>query len=363
MKNKLRKILEKCLAFFARIVIRKTKSDIIAITGSVGKSSTKEAIFFVLKNRFGKLIWKNEGNLNEEIGVPLTILGFKKPIKWFLWPIVFIIVLYRVCCYLINPKLYPKVLILEMAASKQGDINYLLSIAKPKIAVITAVGLAHVEYFGSIENIAKEKSSLVKNLESNDWAILNQDNKYVREMAKITRAKVIYYHGQEFDSAERAAKAVGKIYGLNNKIMEKNLREIKPLKHRMNILKGINNTTIIDDTYNANSLSFARAINKLAEMKISKNAKKIAVMGDMLELGKFANQEHQKVYSLAKKVADIIITSGPNFRQISASNNFGNSSEAAEYLLNIIGEKDIILVKGSRGMKMERVVERINAKL
>ncbi len=359
MKNKLRKILEKFLAFFAKMIINKTKPDIIAITGSVGKSSTKEAIFFVLSKKFKNDIWKNEGNLNEEIGVPLTILGFRNPVKWFMWPIIFLVIIYRVCFYLICPKKYPKILILEMAASKIGDINYLLTIAKPKISIVTAVGLAHAEYFGSIENIAKEKSCLVRNLSKNDWAILNQDNIYVKKMSSLTCAKVIYYHGQEFDSAQRAAREVGKIYGINQAEIENSLNHIKPLKHRMNIINGIKNTTVIDDTYNANSLSFSRAITKLDGLKITAGAKKIAVMGDMLELGEFSNQEHKKVYDLAKKTASLIITVGKNFKEISAENNFDNSDQAAEFLLNKIGEKDIILVKGSRGIRMEKVVNKL----
>jgi len=301
----------------------------------------------------------------------LSILGFKKAVRWFNWPIVLIIAILKVIAYCLSLVPYPKILVLEMAANKPGDIGYLTSFVKPKIGVITAIGLAHTEFFKNLRNIIQEKSKLIESLPQNGYAVLNKNDTEVRKMASRTRAKVVYYYGRDFDSAQQAARAVGKIYGLSEKQISRALISYKPLPHRMNILKGIKNTFIIDDCYNANPLSMERALKKIKNEKPKiKNSRKIAVLGDMLELGSYTDWAHREIIKKAGLISDLLILVGPEFKKafdwlsksLDKSCNvypFKNSQESADFLLREIKRGDIILVKGSRGMKMEKIVKRL----
>lgn len=362
IKKFFRKIIEWILKQMAIAVLRSRQPEIIGITGSVGKSSTKEAIFSVLKEKFSGKIWKNEGNLNEEIGVPLTILGFKRPVRWFEWPFVLIIALPRFIAYRLSLIAYPQILVLEFAANKPGDIKYLTSFVKPKIGIITAIGLAHTEFFGNLDNIIKEKGILVEILPRDGWAILNQDDPEVRKMALRTKAQVVYYQGGGFDSDKKAARAIGEIYHLSEAEIKQGLAGYRTLPHRMDILEGIKGTTIIDDCYNANPLSMERALAQLRAKSLELRAKRrIAVLGDMLELGRFAKEEHKKIAEKARQIADLLVTVGPNFAKTKSDYCFEGSRRAADFLLKEIKEDDIILIKGSRGMRMEKIVETLIA--
>lgn len=360
MKHYFRIILEGILKFLANRVLCSRKPQIIAITGSVGKSTAKEAIYQVLKDEFKDQIWKNEGNLNEEIGVPLSILGFKHSIRWFLWPIVLLTAFKRTLFYSLNLSLYPKILILELSASKPGDIDYLVSFIKPHIGIVTAVGLAHIEFFKNLDNIIKEKRKIIEILDNTGFALLNIDDKNIKEMSKYTHAKVVYFHGNNFDSAKNIAREIGLIYRIEIKKIQKSLENFIPLKGRMNIIRGIKNTIILDDTYNANPLSMERALEKLKVLaKETKSKREIAVLGSMLELGELSKTAHQEIQKQAREITNLLITVGNNYIKEISDFHFDNSSEAASFILSKIEKGDIILVKGSRGMKMEKVVEKL----
>src|SRR3990167_5834916 len=174
------KILQSYLRFFAKIYLKRATPKIVAVTGSVGKTSTKEAIFEVLKIKFAKKVRKSEGNLNNETGVPLAILGFQKsPANFFQWLPIIISAKIKA---LFGPKV--ELLVLEIAADKPGDIGYLTSFVKPKIAVITSIGPAHLEAFGTIEEIVKEKSSLLLAVGENGTAIFNIDDSNLKEIVE-----------------------------------------------------------------------------------------------------------------------------------------------------------------------------------
>jgi len=362
MKNNLRKTIEKILKFFAQKLLNKLKPDIIGITGSVGKSSTKEAIYTVLSKskRFEGRVSKNYGNLNEEIGVPLSIFGFQNPVRWFMWPFILIILFFKFFAYYFRIIKYPKILILELSANKVGDISYLTSFVKPHIAIVTAIGPAHIKYFGSLDSIIKEKGRLLEVLTRNDYAILNKDDLEVRNMNKRTVAKVIYFSGEKDESEKEPAKIIGKIYGLNKKEIEDNLKKFVNLPHRLNVINLVDNFTIIDDTYNANPLSMGRALKKLSAVSRQlKGKRRVVVLGDMLELGSYSEKAHQDVAQKASSVADLLITVGPNFAKTKSDHHFNNSEKAAEFLLKEAHKEDIILIKGSRGMKMEVIVQKL----
>ncbi|MFN7088850.1 MAG: Mur ligase family protein, partial [Candidatus Paceibacteria bacterium] len=185
----MRKLLQIVLKLLSKAVIKKYHPLVIGITGSVGKTSTKEAVFAALKNWFR--IRASDASFNNEIGFPMAILGLKKPGR-LIW---IFNLLKAIGLLLTKDKSYPEVLVLEMGADKPRDIDYLVEIAWPKIGVVTAVGdlPVHVEFYSGPAEVAKEKSKLIQSLPINGLAVLNYDDEAVFGMKDLTKAKVITY--------------------------------------------------------------------------------------------------------------------------------------------------------------------------
>jgi len=425
------KILSKILFFLAHRIINRYNPEVVAITGSVGKTSTKEAAFAALigqtKEKI-KSVRRSRGNFNNEIGAPLAIIGdfkdedlkiisrdqpagtkkFQKLIFWL--KVILVGKFYAFWPFKLN---YPQVLILEYGADKPGDIKNMLSLARPKKAVVTAVGEipTHVEFYQGPAEVAKEKAKIIEPLSVNGFAILNFDDKKVFEMKEKTRAKIITFgfdggadikisnfENRSFDGkpqgisfkieyegnfvpvflknvlgraqayASAAAFAIGVSFGLNIvEIADSLERNYYPPKRRTNILDGIKNTFVIDDSYNASPLSMKEALEILKSLEVKR---KVAVLGDMLELGEFSIEAHQKIGKIAGQVTDILITAGPRAKFIAEkakveglSENdiyvFENATEACENINGIIKEGDLILVKASRGIGLDKVVEEL----
>ncbi len=430
----MRRLLQLTLKIISKAVIKKYHPIVIGITGSVGKTSTKEAVFAVLKDKFKTR--RSVGSFNTEEGLPLAILGDwkenelklisqygpagMKVRKIFLW---LNIVVSGFLKFIFIPKLrYPEILILEYGADRPGDIEKLIKIARPKIGVITAVGEipVHVEYYSGPEEVAKEKLKLASALPANGLAVLNHDDWTVFAMKDLSLAEVktfgfdvhasvmasdMRYYFEEDGGAKagisfklnhegrsvpfRLANALGKqqIYvvlaatavGLHFKMnlveISQALEALEFPKQRMNLVKGIRDSWIIDDTYNASPLSTQAALETLYEFGnrvINQKGigRKVAVLGDMRELGVFTEKAHRLVGNLAGERAEFIFTVGPAakfiadsaFNQMPKENimSFDSSDKAGEYLRNFVREGDIVLVKGSRAMKMEKVVEAVS---
>lgn len=406
MQNKLFSALKDILRILAVSTLRKYKPFIIGVTGSVGKTSTKSAIYAVLKPSFN--VRKGGGNLNNEFGMPLTVLGNYEegggPGFW-------IKVLLKSVLRLIFRRRYPEILILEYAADKRGDINYLLTIAKPNIALVTAIGEvpAHLESYDGPEAIVKEKARLPQSLGANDWAVFNFDDPAVIEMKEKVKSQMMTFGFNEgadvrivnfenrsesnkptgisfklevggsflpvridgvFGSAQAyasaAAAAVGLIKGLNLVKISEALSHYKGEKGRTRLISGIKNTRIIDDTYNASPLSVEAALNTVKELPA---LRKVAILGDIGELGKYATYAHEKIGKVVYGAADVLITIGPKARFIaegarkkgfSKKNIYSfNDLEEAGEIHNIIQNGDLILVKGSPFTRMEKVVAKI----
>ena len=422
MKNNFLNFLQWILKQFARLTIWRFKPDVIAISGSVGKTSTKEAIFAILSARgkfaFGgknyKRVRKSNGNFNNELGMPLAILGdWKKVGKPFFlfWPIVIVAAFFRL--FFLPRSFYPKILILEYAAAKPGDIKYLLNIAKPKIAVLTAIGdiPVHSEFYGGPEAVIREKSKLIENLYADNFAVLNFDDETVISLKEKTRGKIMTFGfnegadiritnfenrlengkpeeigvffkleykgnfvpvvlknvlGKSHAYAAAAAAAIGLIYNLNLvEIAEHLANYYQPAKRRMNLILGKKKIYIIDDSYNASPLSM---INALQTLKDLKSERRVAVLGDMLELGESSSKAHEKIGELAAGSVDILITVGPLAKIIAeAAKNFGlaadkifsfeNVSETLISANKLIKTKDILLVKGSRAVGLDKLID------
>lgn len=408
MKTFLRNIIIAILRAEARLTLLKYKPKIIAITGSVGKTSTKDAIFSVVEKAL--IARKSTKSFNGKLGIPLTILGLDN--AWanpFLW----VQNIARGLALLISREHYPKWLVLEVGADKPGDIEQVTQWMHPEIVIVTRFGTApvHVEFFKSPEELFEEKTKLIKALSPVGLLIVNADDEKVLALRNKTKAKsltygfspeamfrgsntrVIYskdkplgmtfkleYDGNVFPVAlsgvigvqsvysALAALALGVYLKLNIVDMIGALSEHKAPPGRMRIIPGIKGSTIIDDTYNSSPAAALAAVDALG--KIKTEGKKIAVLGDMLELGKLTVEEHKALGEHAGNVADCIFVVGPRAKYIaegalagtiSEKNilQFDNAHEAGKSLEDIIRERDVILIKGSQGMRMERAVEEI----
>lgn len=357
----------------ARFWRRQLDLKVVGITGSVGKSTTKELIAEVLSQHYRTL--KSPGNLNNEIGLPLTILQLTEKHERA---------------------------VLEMGFYVPGEIEFLCDLSIPQVGVVTNVGTVHAERAGSIDDIARGKTELVEALPSapDGMAILNYDDPKVREMADKTSAKVFFYgmspeadlwadqveglglEGIRFrlhylhevlhlrvpligrhsvHTALRAA-AVGLIDGLSWQEIVDGLQSGQA-QLRLVAVRAKSGAIILDDTYNASPQSTLAALNLLDDL----SGRKIAVLGDMLELGQYELQSHRMVGARAAEVASELVTVGERAKTIAAAaemaglasnriQSFEKSDQAVDYLKDNLTPTDVVLVKGSRGMQMEIIV-------
>lgn len=389
MKSIFKTLVIDILIFESKLILKKYKPTIIAVTGSVGKTSTKDAIYTALTGSCH--IRKSDKSFNSEIGVPLTILGVQN--AWndpFLW----MRNIFAGIELIIFKTDYPKCLVLEIGADHAGDIQKIGKWLKPDIAVITKVGEVpvHVEFFKSPEDVLREKLFLAKALKADGTLIVSADDHRLVEASKDFKQKVMTFgvNNQATISASNiemdinkgvsfnlnfegksclinlngvlgiqqvypliAAVAVGIARGISiEKITEAFKKHVAP-RGRMNIIAGINGSYLIDDTYNSSPDALHEALKTLGT--IQSTGKKIAVLGDMMELGKFSADEHKKAGELAMKSCDILVTVGPRAKLMNENSvHFDTSFEAGEYVEGIIGQGDIVLVKGSQSIRLER---------
>ncbi len=410
----LQTLLQFKLRFLARLYLRHYKPTIIAITGNAGKSSAKEAIGVVVgglqKTRVAG------GNLNNEIGIPLAILGdwakeyYERGSSIFFWTKVFIIGLFK----LIFNASYPKVLVLEYGADHPGDIKKLVRAYPPDISIVTTVGEVpvHIEFFKDANDVAREKSELVRSLGQKDLAILNHDDERVLAMRAVSPARAMTYGFNENASiritdfeyrstednipvgttfklhhsgsfipvhiegslgksqawAAAAAAAVGLSFGMNLVQISQALLHYHGPRGRLRVLPGIKDIVIIDDTYNASPASMKLALETLHDLPAKR---KVAILGDMLELGSHTISAHEEAGIMASHVADLIICVGSRAKIIAESagreiskdrvKTFETSVEAKEKIIDMLEPYDLVLIKGSQGIRMEKIVTTILA--
>ncbi len=406
----MKKILIKLLKIFSKLIIQKYKPEVIAITGSVGKTSSKEAIAQILQNKFK--IRKTISNYNNEIGVPLTIIGVKKsPGKSILgWLIVFL----KAIALLIFPFKYPQKLVLEFGADHKGDIDYLVSFIPVYVGVLTRISRVHIQYFKTLGSIFNEKRKIFSNINNQGFAIINNDDQLIKTLNnKLTCRTITYGIENKSDIQASDLRIIEKegIIGINFKLKYQgnvvpvflahilsqaqvyaflagvsvalqygfNLVELSsfankyiPPRGRTNLIQGINNSYIIDDTYNSSPEAVKMSLDLLSGMRSLILGKRIAVLGDMLELGRESVPAHKEIgeYVVQHKI-DVLLTVGDISRntylaaqKLSMLDNnihFKNQLDLVSYLKSIIKKDDLILVKGSQGSRMERVVKLIMA--
>lgn len=411
MNKTFKQFLTHALRIESRLVLWRYRPKIIAVTGSIGKTSTKDAVYAVLSGV--SYVRKSAKSYNSEIGLPLTILGcpnaWNNPMLWFknlfqgLWLFVW-------------PHKYPKWLVLEVGVGKPGDMKRTASWLATDAVIITAISdtPAHIEFFESKKHLVEEKSQLIKTLKKNGVLILNADDEVVLEMKNKTKNRIITFgfkNGSDvlgssdsifYNDAEMPAGLIfrvdveGKslpvviegVFGKNHiyaslatlafahDLKINMLEAVNRLKNydfppgRMCILKGASDTLLIDDTYNSSPFACESALKTLGEVKFAGSGRKIAVLGDMLELGKHTVEAHKEIGKVAKENADILIVVGPRAQAIKEGAlevgmneknifEFSNSRETGEFLKTFIQKNDLMLIKGSQGMRMERAVEAV----
>ncbi len=412
-------IIVAILTLESRLILAKYKPFIIAVTGSVGKTSTKDAIYSVLSN--SNLcnadgtgicyVRKSEKSMNSDVGLPLTIIGV--PNAWHSmsgW-------MHNVIqgAQLVFKKTdYPDCLILEIGADHPRDIKKIAKWLHPDISVITQVSTTpvHVEFFKSPDEVFEEKAALATAVKNGGTLVLFADNEKVMSLAdrvkdknvkvisfgtvenanvKGSEQRVVYEFpkipsgftfkldlnsesatvsvkgilGKSYMYPLLAAAAVGTARNVPISAIVNGLNSYDAPRGRMNIISGINNSTLIDDTYNSSPDAVTSALNTLKELECI--GSKIVALGDMMELGQYSAEEHRKIgrevagigYELvtvgqrSRITADEAIKKGFNVERV---HSFDTSVEAGEYLKSIVKAGDIILIKGSQSIRMERAV-------
>ncbi len=416
----MKKRLERYLGACAKKAILRDKPTVVAIGGSVGKTSARQALSLALEASLRKDEFRaSKKNYNNELGVPLSVFGCdapgSDPFKW-------LSLLYTGMAYACGlKKLNMRYVVLEMAADHPGDLDYLISLARPSIAIMTAMGPEHTEYFGSVENAVAEERKLLQSLPPDGEAILNGDDADCRDSASSTQAEAIYYGrgpqsivtivgsksiydsllpdkaGTEIELAvlqnhsykfflkgvfgDMHAYAIASALAfcvsmdhMSGPVIGYLQEHYKGMPGRSRLVPGIKNTMLLDDSYNAQPQAMKKAIHELAKFPVEAGSKRIAALGEMLELGDLAEKEHREIGRLvAANNIDFLVCCGKLARIIgdSAVNSglpsdrvvyFENSSEAGLYIQHQILKKgDVVLIKGSQGSRMEKITKELMA--
>ena len=359
---------KKSLADIASFILKKFNPFIIGITGSNGKTTTKEIIKSILDSNYGQNnVLATHGNYNNDIGLPLTIFNLNSSHNH---------------------------IVLEMGMNHANEISYLANIAPPNLAVITNIGEAHIENFKNREAIASEKKDILRNLQANGVAILPKESEFFNFLAiDLKNIKVLSFGIEKdaditcefLDSKKILIKTPKydleikpKLLGHNNisnilaavacayqlKInpikIKQGIENVNPIPGRLELKEGRQGTVIIDDTYNANPSAFQSAIEVLDGFQ----GKKILVIGDMAELGENSRKYHQELSRLIKETKiDLTLGIGKYVKEVitllDGKNTWFNSKdELVKYLYSCM-KNSTILVKGSRSMKMEEIIEKL----
>ncbi len=438
MKSIFKKIVVATLQWEAKLVLKKYQPKIVAVTGSVGKTSTKDAIYSALASSF--FVRKCQKSFNGDIGVPLTILGLQNawsnPLLW----------IENLCKGLMVALLdhpYPEWLVLEIGADRPKDIAQIMEWVKPDIGVATRIGEApvHVEFFKDRAELVFEKSQLpraVKPEAAGGILLLNIDDADVAGFGPLTKARVmtvsqkgeadfradapevlyesnpavssevggllsgqkpvgirfvIHYGGKTYELVRRGiagshhlypalfAFAVAVTQGIAPEKAIAGLSAELSTPGRMRLLPAVKDATVIDDTYNASPVAMTEALHTLGGLKCgTKTAssgevvvgRKIAILGDMMELGKLSAESHRQAGLLAGIIADVLVTVGVRARMIAEGAldagladekivQFDHAQEAGKYVEGMLHAGDIVLAKGSQSIRMERAVQEIMA--
>lgn len=405
----MRRFLQSTLRWFTKRILEKYHPTVVGITGSVGKTSTKEAVAMVLEAAFPGRVRQSPATYNNELGVPLAVIGAVSPGRNMAgWLAVF----GKALWLLVRSQEYPKVLVLELGVDRPGDLEYLLTIVPVKVAVTTAVGElpVHVEFFSGPEAVLAEKAKLPAAVPHSGYAIINADDEASAAVfRRVARGAMLAYgfgpsadvrasnYGLKADGSGVAFKinhkgatvpvwlpdvygrqqvygvlagaAAGIAFGLNLVQIVQALSRYVPPPGRLRRIRGIKGSWILDDSYNSSPLAALAALEVLRELPASR---RIAVLGDMLELGKYTPDAHTLVGEEAGRVVDVLFAVGVRSRFMAEAarragmatqcvHEFDTVADAGRALQQLLQPGDAVLVKGSQAMRMEKIVEEVMA--
>lgn len=424
MKSIFKTIIISVLQWEAKLVLRKYQPKIVAITGSVGKTSTKDAIYSALASSF--FVRKTQKSFNGDIGVPLTILGLQNG-----WsnPLLWLENIAKGFMMVVTKHPYPSWLVLEVGADRPKDIAKIMEWVTPDIGVATRIGEApvHIEFYKDRAQLIFEKSQLpraVKAKADGGILILNIDDADIAGFGPLTKAEVmtvsqkaeadfradtpevlyeagsdglekpvgirfaIHHAGKAYEVKRRGIAGSHHLYPALFAFAVAVTQGIAPEKAiaglsaelntpgRMRLLPAVKGATVVDDSYNASPVAMTEALHTLGALKVGSGngvaGKKIAILGDMMELGKLSSEAHRKAGLLAGTVVDVLVTVGVRARQIAEGAldagladekvmQFDHAQEAGKYVESILGPGDVVLAKGSQSVRMERAVQEIMA--
>jgi UDP-N-acetylmuramoyl-tripeptide--D-alanyl-D-alanine ligase len=362
--------------YYVRVLQKIFDLTVIGITGSAGKTSTKDMTFSILKQK-GKTVASYK-NIDPVYNIPTTILKCRP---------------------------WTKYLVLEMGVEFPGEMDYYLWLARPDIGVITNVYPTHTEFFGNVLGVVKEKAKLIQSLSKKGTAVLNIENLYLRKIAKVTKAKVVWYGaksdisaenlsldeslrnkytlkiglskiniqipllGSQFVSNSLAAAAVGSICQVPIKSIKKGLKSFEAPEHRMRPIKLRSGCLILDDSYNNNPEAAKEALNTLK--LVAQDKKKVVVMGDMLELGKLEKRYHKLIGKLIGTLGiNYLIGVGFASKELvkEASKTMKKKSfwwvkdwrEVLPILNSLLKKQTVVLIKGSRSIGLDNVIQELS---
>ena len=417
----MKKLLQIITTILAKAILHRYNPEIIGVAGSVGKTSAKDTIHYILKNyhKTGKTI----GSFNTELGVPATIiLGGENHKKYdinnyhywtgnqqkLFWINIVFISLKKL---LFKDKLYPNIIVLELGEDKPGDMEYLLKIVKPKIGILTAIGKipAHVGFYDNPQQSLHENSKLLSALPKNGLGLVNADEEQINNLKfnankksfgfsktadikcnniklnideNITKTyltfdvsyknkttKIILPNAIAKHQAYNILIAIGiaEYYNLPIPEIQEKIKKITLPNQRLNLSKGIKDTLIIDDSYNSSLIASKSAINSMNNIfnLLQKKNNRVAILGDMLELGKFSYKAHFELGEYLINKIDVLITVGEESKVITKAvtkldnkiklHHFNTVEELIKNIENLITTNDLILVKGSRATKLKEL--------
>ena len=425
IKRLIKPIIVAVLALVARAVISRYRPKVIMVTGSVGKTSTKDAVAAALSGRF--FVRKSKKSFNSEFGVPFTVLGVDNP-----WanPVAWLSIIKKSFALLLLPNHYPNLLVLEVGADAPGDLAKILKIARPDAVVVTRLPEVpvHVEFYASPEAVREEEFAPAYALSPGAPLIACSDDPYALEMASRVPAPLSTYgfdasasvrlsdigflqeggavvgmrglldigcptsdighpmssHGLEVcvrGSVGKtqllpaaAAIAAATAFGISLADALTALRSYEPPAGRGRLFMGVHDSTIIDDSYNSSPVALEEALDTLASFPIlsAGGGRRIAILGDMLELGRYSVMEHERIGERVAHSVDMLVSVGIRARGLAASArtaglsdervlSFDDAASAAAALPSLLRQGDILIVKGSQSIRTERIVEALLA--
>lgn len=410
MKLFFRTLVAACLAYLAKRVVRKYHPTVVMVTGSVGKTTTKDAVAAALSEKF--YVRGSEKSYNTEFGVPLTILGVQNP-----WtnPLAWFGVFKEALALVFLPNHYPNLLVLEAGADRPGDLEKILRIVTPDVVLVTRLPdvPVHVEAYATPEELREEEFAPAYALPPGAPLIISADDEHALRMSNRLPVRTLTYGMSEHAHVRLASfeffKEEGRVVGMTAHVQAGEaegqfsmhgiagskqllagvgglaaalaldvsftdaltaLSSYTPPPGRMRVFRGVHNSTVIDDSYNASPVADAAALLTLRAFPEAKRT--IAVLGDMLELGRYSVSEHVRIGEDAAQSADVVVAVGIRARGMKEAAEsagkpadsvfyFDTAHAAASALPALIQEGDVILVKGSQSLRMERVVEALLA--